>query len=86
MCEAAEPSEALPEEMPVRILAEQHRTESVGVANDGVGAEVTEVLRQLAGITARNRPRLERRAHAGASLVEQEHPVAGEQLLQPRPP
>ena len=81
--EAAEATEALPEEMPAGILAEQHRAESLGIAHDGVGAEVGEVVGQLRRTRARQRTPLERRAQTGAALVEQEHPVPRQELLEP---
>jgi len=45
--EAAEPPKLCPKRCQLRLLAEQHGAEPVGVAHDRVGAEVTEVLRQL---------------------------------------
>ncbi len=79
----AEAAEALAQYGPGR-AARESGSDRLGVAHDGVGAEVREVFGLLGGGAAQGqRLPVQRGGQAGAALVQQQHPVVLEGALQP---
>ena len=78
-----EATEALTEEIPVGVLTVERCAEPIGIANDRVLPEVPEVRTQRLGAGYRQHSRVERRTQPCATLIEQQHSVAREQLFEP---